>query len=102
MRLESKGAEGAEPKVITRSEKSNHKPSMNLAVTNTSQNDWKDEPSDEAMKADIEIKAAIKMLKSHMLVVKKHLALGEFDKMKARVMEDYMDQDVNQQYPNNP
>jgi hypothetical protein len=39
------------------------------------------------------IKAGTKILKSHMFVVTKYLASGEFDKMKARLVADGRDQD---------
>jgi len=41
-----------------------------------------------------EIKAGTKILKSHMFVVEKYLANGEFDKMKARLVADGRDQDA--------
>jgi hypothetical protein len=45
------------------------------------------------------IKAGTKILKSHMFVVTKYLASGEFDKMKARLVADGRDQDP-ELYPN--
>jgi len=39
------------------------------------------------------IKAGTKILKSHMFIVTKYLALGEFNKMKARLVADGRDQD---------
>jgi hypothetical protein len=45
------------------------------------------------------IKAGTKILKSHMFVVTKCLASGEFDKMKARLVVDGRDQDP-ELYPN--
>ncbi len=42
-----------------------------------------------------ERKAGTKIIKSHMLVVAKHLALGEFDKMKTRLVADCRDQDAS-------
>ncbi len=47
----------------------------------------------------MEIKENTKISKSHMFVVAKHLASGEFDRMKARLVVDCRDQDVNL-YPN--
>jgi len=41
-----------------------------------------------------EIKAGTRILKSHMFVVKKYLANGSFDKMKARLVVDGRDQDT--------
>jgi hypothetical protein len=40
-----------------------------------------------------EIPQSIKVLKSHMFVVEKHLACGKFDKVKARLVADGRDQD---------
>ena len=41
------------------------------------------------------------MLKSHMFLVKKYLADGSFEKVKARLVVDGRDQDANL-YPNKP
>jgi hypothetical protein len=80
-----------------------------MQVTKVSKEDWKMEASTVAIEAELRmlfqelkalrcvrrasIKAGTKILKSHMFVVEKYLACGEFDKMKARLVADGRDQD---------
>jgi hypothetical protein len=102
--------EKVEPAVTTRSGRSIIRPSRFVQVTKVSREDWKMEASTIAIKAELkmlfedlkalrcvrraEIKAGTKILKSHMFVVEKYLANGEFDKMKARLVADDRDQDA--------
>jgi hypothetical protein len=88
-------------------------PSRFMNVTKVKE--WKTEAVDVAIKAELRmlfeelkalrcvkrasIKAGTKILKSHMFVVKKYLANGLFDKMKARLVVDGRDQD-EEMYPN--
>jgi len=102
--------EAVEPAVTTRSGRSIIRPSRYLQVTKVSREDWKMEASTIAINAELkmlfedlkalrcvrraEITAGTKILKSHMFVVEKYLANGEFDKMKARLVADGRDQDA--------
>jgi hypothetical protein len=95
--------------MTTRSGRVVNKPSRFMAVTKISRKDWKDQAVEKAIKEEIKmlfsdlkalrvvrrasIKAGTKILKSHMFVVAKHLASGEFDKMKARLVADGRDQE---------
>jgi len=106
---------GVEPTITTRSGREIKLPTRYLAVTKLSKQDWKENEADKAIKTELttlfkdlkalravkraSIKAGTKFLKSHMLVVTKYLALGEFDKMKARLVADGRDQDP-ELYPN--
>jgi hypothetical protein len=103
-----------EPVVTTRSGRSVIRPSRFVQVTKVNREDWKTEVLTIAIKAELkmlfedlkalrcvrraEIKAGTKILKSHMFVVEKYLANGEFDKMKARLVADSRDQDAKM-YP---
>ena len=78
-------------------------------MTKISRKYWKNQEVEKAIRAEIKmlfedlkalravrrasIKAGTKILKSHMFVVAKHLASGEFDKMKARLVADGRDQE---------
>jgi len=101
--------EAVEPAVTTRSGRSIICPSRFLQVTKITREDWKTEVSTIAINTEMkmlfedlkalsvrraEIKAGTKILKSHMFVVEKYLANGEFDKMKARLVADGRDQDL--------
>jgi hypothetical protein len=95
--------------MTTRSGRVVNKPSRFMAVTKISQKDWKDQEVEKAVREEIKmlfpdlealrvvrhalIKAGTMALKSHMFVVTKHLASGEFDKMKARLVADGRDQE---------
>jgi hypothetical protein len=91
------------------------KPSRYVAVTKVSQKEWKQEATDKAIKEELTmlieeltalravkraaIKGGAKILRSHMFVVAKYLANGEFERMKARLVADGRDQDP-EMYPN--
>jgi len=93
----------------TRSGRVVYKPSRFMAVTKIGRKDWKDQAVEKAIKEEIKmlfadlkalrvvrrglIRVGTKILKSHMFVVAKHLASGEFDKMKARLVADGRDQE---------
>jgi hypothetical protein len=103
-------AEAVGPTVMTRSGRNIVHPSRYMQVTKVSREDWKTEASSIAINAEIkmlfqdlkalrcvqraEIKAGMKILKSHMFVVEKYLANGKFDKRKARLVADGRDQDA--------
>jgi hypothetical protein len=107
--------EEKEPTTTTRSGQRIIKPSHYLAVTKVSQADWKLQATDKAIKVELcmlfedllalhvvcraAIKGGTKILCSHMFVVEKFLANGEFDKMRARLVADGRDQDA-EMYPN--
>jgi hypothetical protein len=109
-KVEPDVAEAGEPVVTTRSGRSVIRPSRFVQVTKVSREDWKTEASTIVIKAELkmlfedlkalrcirraEIKAGTKILKSHMFLVEKYLANGEFDKMKARLVADGRDQDA--------
>jgi hypothetical protein len=111
---ELEAAEAGEQVVTTRSGRSVIRPSRFVQVTKVGREDWKTEASTIAIKAELkmlfedlkalrcvrraEIKAGTKILKSHMFVVEKYLANGNFDKMKARLVADSRDQDATM-YP---
>ena len=106
---------GEESIITTRLGREIRRPTRFLAVTKLSKQDWKEVEADKAIKAELitlfqelkalravrraSIKAGTKILKSHMFVVTKYLASGEFDKMKARLVADGRDQDP-ELYPN--
>ncbi len=90
------------------------KPACYAAVTKIESKQWKEEATDTAIKAELkmlfkDLKAlqvirraqakAGKILKSHMFVVIKYLANGQFDKVKARFVADGRDQDP-EMFPN--
>jgi hypothetical protein len=101
--------EEATEMTTTRSGRVVNKPSRFMAVTKISRKDWKNQEVEKAIKEEIKmlfadlkalrvvrrasIRAGTKILKSHMFVVAKHLASGEFDKMKARLVADGRDQE---------
>jgi hypothetical protein len=86
-----------------------NKPSRFMAGSKISQKDWKDQAVEKAIKEEIKmlfadlkalravrhasIRVGTRILKLHMFVVVKHLASGEFDKMKARLVADGRDQE---------
>jgi hypothetical protein len=90
-------------------------PSRFLAVTKVARTEWKNKVADKAIKAELSmlfdelyalrvvcrasIKAGTKILKSHMFVVEKYLATGEYEMTKARLVADSRDQDADM-YPN--
>jgi hypothetical protein len=106
---ETKAEEEATEPTTTRSGRVVNKPSRFMAVTKISRKDWKLQEVEKAIKEEIKmlfgdlkalravrrasIRAGTKILKSHMFVVAKHLASGEFDKMKARLVADGRDQE---------
>jgi hypothetical protein len=112
---ETGGPEQPTGVTTTRLGRSIMRPSRFLAVTKVSRDEWKTEEKDKAIKVELgmlfnelkalravrraSIKAGTKILKSHMFVVEKYLASGEFDKTKARVVADGRDQDADM-YPN--
>jgi hypothetical protein len=106
---------GMEPSITTRLGREIRRPTRYLAVTKLNKQDWKESEADKAIKAEstmlfkdlkalravkrASIKAGTKILKSHIFIVTKYLASGEYDKMKARLIADGRDQDPNL-YPN--
>jgi len=106
---ETKEEEVVAELITTRSGRVVNRPSRFMAVTKISRKDWKLQEVEKAIKEEIKmlfgdlkalravkrasIKAGTKILKSHMFVVAKHLASGEFDKMKARLVADGRDQE---------
>ena len=84
-------------------------------MTKVATAEWKNEATDKAIKAELSmlfeelhalravrrasIKAGTKILKSHMFVVEKYLATGEYEKTKARLVADGRDQDADM-HPN--
>jgi hypothetical protein len=80
-----------------------------MAVTKVAHEDWKMKANEKAINGELKmlfqelkalrpvrrasIKGGTKILRSHMFVVEKYLAGGEFDKMKARLVADGRDQD---------
>jgi len=98
-----------EPNNTTRLGREIRRPTRYLAVTKLSKRERKEIEADKAIKTELKmlfqdlkalrvvkrasIKAGTKILKSHMFVVSKYLASGEFDKMKARLVADGRDQD---------
>ncbi len=93
----------------TRSGQEIKKPSRFMAVMKVMHEEWKSEENAKAINAKIKmlfedlkalrpvrrasIKGGTKILRSHMFVVEKFLATGEFDKMKARLVADGRDQE---------
>jgi hypothetical protein len=102
------------PTVMTRSGRGVHRPLRYKQVMKASREDWKMEASMIVIEAELRmlfeelralrcvrraaIKAGTKILNSHMFVVDKYLTNGSFDKMKARLVADGRDQDV-EMYP---
>jgi hypothetical protein len=90
------------------------RPSRFAAVTKVHRSEWKEEACDKAIRLELkqlfeELKAlrvvrrteatkSAKVLKSHMFLVRKYLANGNFDKVKARLVADGRDQDA-EMYP---
>jgi hypothetical protein len=115
-RNEENGNEDNQP-VTTRSGRVVQRPSRFLGVTKVSRSEWKEVACEEAIKVELkqlfqelkalrvirraEITKSAKVLKSHMFLVKKYLADGSFEKVKARLVVDGRDQDANL-YPNKP
>jgi hypothetical protein len=113
MAVEEQDAAGALA-VTTRSGRNVHRLVRYMQVTKVSREDWKMAASTIAIEAELRmlfkelkalhcvrraaIKVGTKILKSHMFVVEKHLADGNFDKMKARLVADGRDQDA-EMYP---
>ncbi len=105
----------AQPIGVTRTGQSIIRPSRFLAVTKVAAAEWKNKATDKAIKAELSmlfdelhalravccasIKAGTKILKSHMFVVEKYLAMGEYEKTKARLVADGRDQEADM-YPN--
>jgi hypothetical protein len=100
--------------VTTRSGRTVMLPSRYAAATKVSRSEWEQKPADDAIKKELrqlflelvalvplrrhEIPATVTMLKSHMFLVNKYLANGDFDKVKARLVADGRDQD-QEMYP---
>jgi hypothetical protein len=109
-KIESDIVEIVELSVTTKSGRNVVLPSRYLKVTRISREDWKMEALTIEINAELkmlfkdlkalryisraEIKEGTKILKSHMFVVEKYLANGEFDKMKARLVADGRDEDA--------
>jgi hypothetical protein len=95
--------------VTTRSGRVVTLPSRYAAVTKVSRLEWEQESADAAIKGELrqlflelvaliplkrhQIPKTTTILKSHMFLVNKYLANGEFDKVKARLVADGRDQD---------
>jgi hypothetical protein len=91
------------------------RPSYFLAVTKVSRSEWGKDACQVAIKLELrqlfdelkalrvvqraEITKSMKVLQSHMFLVRKYLADGAFDKVKARLVADGRDQDPAM-YPN--
>ncbi len=104
-----------ETAVKTRSGRVIQRPSRFLGVTKVSRSEWKEMACEQAIKAELrqlfdelkalcvikraEVTRSAKVLKSHMFLVRKYLADGSFDKVKARLVADGRDQDA-ELYPN--
>jgi hypothetical protein len=103
------------PVVTTRSGRQVVRPSRYAAVTKVSRDEWKQEQTEKAIKKELaqlfeEMVAIVPVkrptipndatiLNSHMFVVYKYDANGEFEKVKARLVADGRDQDPTL-YPN--
>jgi hypothetical protein len=103
------------PVVMTRSGRQIVRPSRYAAVTKVSRSDWKQAHTEKAIKKELsqlfeELVAIVPVkrqaipkeatiLNSHMFVVNKYNAEGEFEKVKARLVADGRDQDPTL-YPN--
>jgi hypothetical protein len=101
--------------VRTRSGRTVTRPARFANVTKVNRSEWRERACKDTIKAElkqlfIELKAlcairraeimkSAKVLKSHMFLVKKYLADGTFEKVKARLVADGRDQDSNL-YPN--
>jgi len=104
-----------DPEVTTRSGRVIQRPSRFLAVTKVSRSEWREVACEQAIKAELsqlfdelkalqvikraEVTKSAKVLKSHMFLVRKYVADGSFDKVKARLVADGIDQDA-ELYPN--
>jgi hypothetical protein len=98
-----------EHEVRTRSGRTVTRPARFANVTKVNRSEWKEKVSKDAIKAELkqlfdelkalraipqaEITKSAKVLKSHMFLVKKNLADGTFEKVKARLVADGRDQD---------
>jgi hypothetical protein len=103
------------PVVTTRSGRQIMRPSRYAAVTKVSRSEWKQERTERAIKKELSqmfeelvaivpvkrqaIPSNVTILNSHMFVVNKYDANGEFKKVKARLVADGRDQDPTL-YPN--
>jgi hypothetical protein len=103
------------PVVMTRSGRQIVRPSRYAAVTKVSRSEWKQAHTEKAIKKELsqlfeELVAIVPVkrqaipkeatiLNSHMFVVNKYNAEGEFEKVKARLVADGRDQDPTL-YPN--
>jgi hypothetical protein len=99
----------------TRSGRMVKRPERFMGVTKVSRSEWTEKACEQAIKLELsqlfdelkalrivrraEIAKGTKVLKSHMFLVRKYLANGAFDKVKARLVADGRDQDP-QLYPN--
>jgi hypothetical protein len=107
---EDKAEEEEETPVLRRSARQTagvRAPDKLTLVTKISEGDWKEEASAEAIMAELrqlftelkalqpvkieEVPKGTKVLHSHMFVVEKLTAMGEHDKMKARIVADGRD-----------
>jgi len=113
--VESVDEETEKQEVRTRSGRAITGPARFANVTKVNQSEWKEKACEDAIKAElkqlfIELKAlrairraeitkSAKVLKSQMFLVRKYLANGTFEKVKARLVADGRDQDSDL-YPN--
>jgi hypothetical protein len=93
----------------TRSGREVRRPTRFMAVTKVSRSEWGEASCQEAIKLEwrqlfdepkalrvvrrVEISRSTKVLQSHMFLVRKYLADGAFDNVKARLVADGRDQD---------
>jgi hypothetical protein len=112
---EEETEEENENRMTTRSGREIRMPSRYAAVTKVSQKEWKEEQATKAIKKELaqlfdelvaivpvkrhEIPPEATILNSHMFLVNKYNAEGEFEKVKARLVADGRDQDPAM-YPN--
>jgi hypothetical protein len=107
--------EESRPVVTTRSGREIRRPSRFVGVTRVARSRWDEQPASEAVNAEltqmfvglqalkpvdkVDIAQGAEVLNSHMFVVEKHHANGEYDKTKARLVADGRDQDPSM-FPN--
>jgi hypothetical protein len=113
--VESADEEAEEQEVRTRSGRTVTRPARFANVTKVNRSDWKEKACEDTIKAELkqlfvelkalraicraEITKSAKVLRSHMFLVKKYLADGTFEKVKATLVADGRGQDSDL-YPN--
>jgi hypothetical protein len=112
---EAEDEEEGSPVVTTRSGREIRRPSRFVGVTKVARSRWDEQPASEAVNAEltqmfvglqalkpvnkVDIAQGAEVLNSHMFVVEKQHANGEYDKTKARLVADGRDQDPSM-FPN--